>query len=79
MNALEVAAMGAEVAVVSTLAVSSYHIAFGGPNPDWLAGAPIVTVVALETMRLPLALRLPRVKLLGTVTGVAMLGCLGLR
>jgi hypothetical protein len=51
MNALKIAAIGAEVAVVSTLAISSYHIAFSGPSPDWLAGAPILTVVALESMR----------------------------
>jgi hypothetical protein len=30
MNALKIAAITAEVAVVSTLAVSSYHIAFAG-------------------------------------------------
>ena len=73
MNALKIAAVGAEITVISTLAVSSYHIAFSGPSPDWLAGAPILTVVALESMRLPLAFRLPRMRPLGLVCGVAML------
>jgi hypothetical protein len=73
VNPLKLAAIGAEIAVVSTLAVSSYHVAFGGPNPNWLPGARIVKVVAFETMRLPLAFELPRLRLLGTV------GCLALR
>jgi hypothetical protein len=73
-NALKIAAIGAEIAVVSTLAVSSYHIAFSGPSPDWLASAPILTVVALESMRLPLAFRLSRMRLLGLACSVAMLG-----
>jgi hypothetical protein len=73
LNALKVAAIGAEVAVVSTLAVSSYHIAFSGPSPDWLAGAPILTVVALESLRLPLAFRMPRMRLTGLACSVAML------
>jgi hypothetical protein len=38
MSALKIAAIGAEVTVISALAVSSYHIAFSGPSPDWLAG-----------------------------------------
>ena len=73
MRALTTAAIGAEIAVVSTLAVSSFHIAFAGPTPDWLAGAPLLTVVALESLRLPLAFRLPRMRLLGLACGVAML------
>jgi hypothetical protein len=73
MNALKVAAIGAEAVVVSTLAISSYHIAFSGTSSDWLAGAPIITVVALESMRLPLAFRLTRMKFMGKVCGVAML------
>jgi hypothetical protein len=73
MNALKAAAIGAEIAVVSTLAVSSWRIAFSGPSPDWLAGAPLLTVVALESTRLPLAFRLPRMRLLGMACGVAML------
>ena len=73
MNALKIAAVGAEAAVVSTLAVSSFHIAFSGPSPDWLAGAPILTVVALESMRLPLAFRLSKMRLAGAACAVAML------
>ena len=73
MNALKLAAIAAEVVVVSTLAVSSWGIAFSGHEADWLAGAPLLTVVALESMRLPLAFRLPRMRLLGMACGVAML------
>jgi hypothetical protein len=71
---LMVAAIGAEIAVVSSLAASSYHIAFAGPNSDWLAGAPLVTVVALESLRLPLAFRPPRMRFIGMAGGVVMLG-----
>ena len=73
MNLLQIAAICAEVVVVSTLAVSSWRIAFSGHEADWLAGAPLLTVVALESMRLPLAFRLPRMRLLGRACGVAML------
>lgn len=78
MNALKIAAIGAEVAVVSTLAVSSWNVAFAGHSADWLAGAPLVTVVALESLRLPLAFRLPRMRFLGMACGVAMLGGLSI-
>jgi hypothetical protein len=73
MNALKGAAICAEVAVISTLAVSSYNIAFSGHEADWLAGAPLITVAALESMRLPLAFRLPRMRLMGMACSVAML------
>jgi hypothetical protein len=73
VSALKIAAIGAEIALISTFAVSSYHIASSGPSPDWLAGAPILTVVALESLRLPLAFRLPRMRLMGLACGVALL------
>lgn len=78
MNALKVAAIGAEVAVVSTLAVSSWNVAFSGHSSDLAAGAPLATVVALESLRLPLAFRLPRMRLIGMACGVAMLGGLSI-
>jgi hypothetical protein len=73
LNALKVAAVGTEAVVVASLATSSYHIAFAGPNPDWLAGTPILTVVALESMRLPLAFRFRHMRLTGIICGVLML------
>ena len=73
MSALKIAAIGAEIAVVSTLAVSSYNVAFSGHEADWLAGAPLLTVVALESLRLPLAFKLPRMRPLGFICGVVML------
>ena len=72
-SALKVASIGAEVAVISTLAVSSYNIAFSGREADWLAGAPLVTVAALETVRLPLAFKLTRLKPVGMALAVVML------
>ena len=72
-NSLKIAAVGAEIAVVSTLAVSSFHIAFAGPDPDWLAGAPLLTVAALESMRLPLAFHFHRLRFMGASLAVAML------
>jgi hypothetical protein len=73
MNALQIFAIGAEVAVISTLAVSSYNIAFSGHDADWLAGAPLLTVVALESLRLPLAFRLPRMRAVGAALSVVLL------
>jgi len=73
MNALMASSIGAEIAVIASLAVSSFHIAFAGPDADMLAAAPLVTVVALESMRLPLAFRLPRMRFLGMAVGVLML------
>ena len=71
MNALKVAAIGAEAAVIGSLAVSSYYLAGIGNGGDWLAGAPLVTVAAFECM--PLAFRLPRLRLMGLASGVAIL------
>jgi hypothetical protein len=64
---LKIFAIGAEATVVVTLAVASYNVAFAGTHSaaDWLAGAPILTVMALESLRLPVALDLFRSKLLG--------------
>ena len=75
MKPLKIFAIGAEATVITTLAVSSYHIAFGGAPGwgDWLAGAPIVTVVALESLRLPIAFNLAKSRLLGLLMSGAML------
>ena len=75
MKPLKIFAIGAEATVILTLAVSSYHIAFSGASGvDWLAGAPILTVVALETLRLPLAFNLRRASLFGIALSVAIVG-----
>lgn len=71
---LKVAAIGAESVVVSTLAIASWNVAFGHGGPvDWLAGAPILTVVGLECLRLPIAFKLGRMTLLGGACSVALL------
>jgi hypothetical protein len=75
MKLLKIFAIGAEATVVCTLAVASYHVAFAGTSSasDWLAGAPILTVIALESLRLPVALDLFRSKLLGFLLSCTLL------
>ena len=59
MKPLKVIAIVAEAVVVCTLAVSSYNAAFGGRDGiNWMAAAPLLTVVALESLRIPTALNL---------------------
>jgi hypothetical protein len=80
MKLLKVFAIGAEATVVSTLAVSAYHVAFAGTGStsDWLAGVPILTVVALESLRLPVAFNLCRSKLPGFLLGCSLLAGLSI-
>ena len=59
MKPLKVIAIVAEMVVVCSLAVSSYNAAFGGRDGvHWMAGAPLLTVMALEALRIPTALNL---------------------
>jgi hypothetical protein len=59
MKPLKIIAIAAEAAVVCTLAISSYNAAFGGRDGiNWMAAAPLLTVVALESLRIPTALNL---------------------
>ena len=59
MKPLKIIAIVAEAVVVCTLAVSSYNAAFGGRDGiNWMAAAPLLTVVALESLRIPTALNL---------------------
>lgn len=79
MKPLKLFAIGAEVVVISTLALSSYNVAFGGASSlHWLAGAPILTVVALEALRIPTALNLVKANLLTFVLSVALIGGLSI-
>jgi hypothetical protein len=59
MKMLKVWAIGAEIVVVSSLAVASYNIAFAGKDGlNWMCAAPLATILALETLRIPTALNL---------------------
>jgi len=59
MKPLKIIAIGAEAVVITMLAISSYNVAFGGRDGiNWMAGAPIIAVVALECLRIPTALNL---------------------
>ena len=57
-----------------TLALSSYNVAFGGVHGvNWMAGAPIATVIALESLRVPTALHIMKAGLLGKVMSAALI------
>ena len=59
MKPLKIIAIVAEAVVVCSLAISSYNAAFGGRDGiNWMAAAPLLTVVALESLRIPTALNL---------------------
>ena len=59
MKPLKIIAISAEAVVITMLAISSYNVAFGGRDGiNWMAGAPIIAVVALECLRIPTALNL---------------------
>ena len=59
MKPLKIIAISAEAVVIAMLAISSYNVAFGGRDGiNWMAGAPIIAVVALECLRIPTALNL---------------------
>jgi hypothetical protein len=76
MKPLKIFAIGAEVTVISTLAISSYHLAFSSPPSslsEWMYVAPLVTVGALEMLRLPVAFNIWRSGLLGKLLSTAMI------
>jgi hypothetical protein len=74
MKPLKIFAIGAEVAIVSTLAVSSYTLAFAGQSSiSWFTAAPLGTLLALETLRLPIAFNLIKCRLLGRVMSAALI------
>jgi hypothetical protein len=73
MKTLKVFAIGAEVTIVSTLAVSSYTIAFAGQtSTSWLVATPLATVLALESLRLPIAFNFVKSRLMGQVMSAAL-------
>lgn len=66
MKPLKIFSIVAEVTVIASIGAASAHAAFGGVPAgeavDWLAGAPLLTVAALETLRLPVAFQLPKLR-----------------
>jgi hypothetical protein len=74
MKPLKMFCIGAEIAVVASLAASSYYIAVSGmrSSAELLAAAPLVTILALESLRLPIAFHIPKQKLLGMAMSIAM-------
>jgi hypothetical protein len=73
MKPLKLFAIGAELVVVSTLAIASYNVAFGGKDTvNWMAAAPLATIVALESLRIPVALNLVKAGFFTVVLSVAL-------
>ena len=77
MKPLKIFSIVAEVTVIASIGAASAHAAFGGVPAgeavDWLAGAPLLTVAALETLRLPVAFQLPKLRFFGLLLSTAML------
>jgi hypothetical protein len=74
---LKIVTWGLEATVITTLAVSSYHVAFADVTTasDYLSGVSLLTVAALECSRVPVALNLTRQRLTGfLLSGVMLAG-----
>ena len=51
--------VGMEVVVIGAITLASWNVAFGGKDGiNWLAGAPLIAVMALECLRIPTAFNL---------------------
>jgi hypothetical protein len=74
MKPLKLFAIGAEVVVISTLAIASYNVAFGGKDGiSWMAAAPLATIVALESLRIPTAFNLVKAGVITAALSVALI------
>jgi hypothetical protein len=74
LTLLKGVAIAVEATVVISLAAASYYVAFAGKDGiPWLAAAPLVTIVALETVRIPVALNLVKASLFTTILSVALI------
>jgi hypothetical protein len=73
VNYLKLAAIGAETTIVGSTAAISFGLVH---SVDLLTTAPIAVTVALEACRMPLVLRLPKLRLFGSVAAVALAGAI---
>ena len=73
MNALKIAAVGAETAVLGATATVAWGLVGGSGNP--LIWAPmVVALTAVELTRLPLVMRAPKLSLSGACCALALAG-----
>ena len=66
--------VAAEATIITTLAASSYNLAFqGSAGTNLLSAAPIATVIALEFLRVPVAFNMNKTKLSGWLASAALI------
>jgi hypothetical protein len=77
MNALKIAAIGAEAAILGSTAAVAWGLVAGSGN--LLIAAPIVVAAtAVELLRLPLVMRAPKLRLLSATAALVLAGALSL-
>jgi hypothetical protein len=69
---LKTATFAAEAVVISTCALAAVQIATAHGGTIW-ACAPILTIAAMESLRVPVAMTIPRLKWVGKVVATALL------
>jgi hypothetical protein len=74
LDILKTATVAVEGVVVSTCAFAGYQVATAQGGSIW-ACAPLLTVAAIETCRVPVAMTIPKMKLAGQLLSVALLAC----
>jgi hypothetical protein len=72
LDLLKTATFAAEGVVISTCAVAATQIATAHGGTIW-ACAPILTIAAMESLRVPVAMHLPKLKFLGKVAATMLL------
>jgi hypothetical protein len=72
LDLLKTATFAVEGVVISTCALAATQIATAHGGSIW-ACAPILTIAAMESLRVPVAMTMPKLKLLGQVAATALL------
>jgi hypothetical protein len=72
LDLLKTATLAAEGVVISTCAVAATQIATAHGGDFW-ACAPILTIAAMESLRVPVAMTIPSMKWMGKVAATALL------
>jgi hypothetical protein len=66
--------VGMEVVVIGALSLASWQAAFGGHDGvNWLVGAPLIAVMALEALRIPTAFNLIKAGPITVIMSLAMI------
>jgi hypothetical protein len=72
LDLLRTITFGVEAVVISTCALAAYQIATAHGGSIW-ACAPILTIAAMESLRVPVAMTIPKLKWMGRVVAIALL------